>query len=194
MIYASATDHINNHPYMVTVPPYIQKLPTPVLRREIISPIYEAFDDKLPQRSMITIAKMVELYTTKTPFTILEDYDVLLILHQIDAYVSEVCGIVREHHDVQIYVQKILRFRDRIYKLFLRVLNHHPQWKSVYNHKKNIFDTISELYKSLGLSVDTSLSLIEELSISPAVREYPDRFATQLNRNIPSDGRVGYSV
>ncbi|CAM6031536.1 unnamed protein product, partial [Sphagnum compactum] len=54
------------------------------------APIYEAFDPNLPQRSMITIAKMIEYYISRVSFTILNDYDILLILHQIDAYVAEV--------------------------------------------------------------------------------------------------------
>jgi hypothetical protein len=195
MIYATATDHINKHPYKLLVPPHVLAIHREALIGDLFAPLYESYDHKQPQRAMMPIARMVEFVISKTVFTIVDDYEVLEILHQIDAYVEEVLPLMRGDKAVASYVEKILRLRVRIYQLFRRVMSLHPDWKKVYSHGQNIFGVITQLYQLLGLSVDAPQNLFEELSICPAVRSHPEFFTTgAIPNNKPTGTRVAYDV
>ena len=198
-IYPSATDHVNKNPYTVYVPPHVFNIHRQVLERELFAPPYEAFDAKQPQKARVTIAEMVSYVISNTTFTIADDYDVLVILHQIDAYVEEVFPL-RGNKSVSSYIERILKLRSRIYTLFLRVLNKRPQWRSVYDRRQDIFAFILELYRPLGFEVDVPQGAIEELALCPTVRANPDYFigllrpVAQQQASGPSDIRPTYSV
>ena len=163
IVYQSATDHINKHTYAVTVPPYVSGVHKQVLNGELFTPVYEAFDPFLFQRSRISISNMVSFNISKTPFTIIDDHDVLEILHQIDAYVEEVYEL-RHNKEISIYIEKILKLRPHIYKHFRRILNKHPQWYQAYDQGEGLFGTLQKLYKPLGIEVDLPKPLLEELA------------------------------
>ena len=195
MIYISATDHINKHPYQVTVPPYIFSIHKPILSGDLFAPMYESFDSNMAQRAMITISKMVELNISSTSFTIIDDYDVLLILHQIDAYVGEVYPLMSDKA-VAAYLERILKLRVRIYTIFRRVLNRRPQWKLAYSHGDNIFGIIAKLYRSIGISMDAPLAPFEELAMCPTVRANLEQFERRLmpTTSAPSSTGIEYRV
>ena len=197
-LYPSATEHINRRPYVVLVPPHVLGIHKAVLEQDLFATPYEAHDEKQPQKAMVTIADMVAYVISSTTFTIVDDYDVLVILHQIDAYIEEVFPL-RANKTVSTYIERILRLRARIYTLFCRVLNRHPQWKSVYGTRQDIFGFILELYRPLGLVVDVPQNAIEELAICPTIREHPDYFIgllrpTSQQTPSPSDKRPTYLV
>jgi len=195
MIYATATDHINKHPYKLLIPPHVLSIHREALAGDLFAPFYESNDHRQFQRAMMPIARMVEFNISKTTFTIVDDYEVLEILHQIDAYVQEVLPLMRVDKSVVSYVEKILRLRARIYQLFRRVLNLHPDWKKVYSHGQNIFGVIVNLYRLLGISVDAPQALLDELSICPTVRSYPEFFSEGIIPSIkPVDKKLMYNV
>jgi hypothetical protein len=171
-LYPSATAHINHHPYTAMIPPYIQIIPRVIETGIFFAPLYEAFDDKVPQRAKLTIAKMVEFVSSKTTFTIIDDYDVLAILHQIDAYVEEVYPL-RADERVKTYLDKILLLRQRIYTVFRRVLNRHPQWKQAYIGEEDIFTIMRQLYRPFGIELGIPATLLEELALCPTIRANP---------------------
>jgi len=219
IVYPTATDHINKHPYVVFLPPHAQDIPEDVGRKwpvrtssiyvvggapyrirtrtaQTPSPFYEQFDEKLDQRSLITISRMVTLLMSNTPFTIADDYDVLVILHQIDAYVAENYAL-RSEPAIMSYFEKILKLRTRIYELFKRVLNRHPQWKTAYTEEHGLFGFIRQLYQPLNITFDMPNTLIEELAICPTVRDHPEIFSKlhpQKTSNVSQDGRLKYDV
>jgi hypothetical protein len=219
MIYLTATEHINQQPYAVLIPPYVldvhdaataQESPTrihttvsqtlvlaqrvKIKTLKMPAPVFEALDQNLRHRAMITINKMVEFSISRTTFTIVEDYDVLVILHQIDAYVEEVYHRL-DDKAFSSYVDRLLALRERIYALFRRTLNYHPQWKTAYSHGDDIFGFLLRLYQPLGIRIDTPQSLLDELVLCPTVRAHPDKFATGVTSPPPpSDGRIAYNV
>jgi hypothetical protein len=195
MIYLSATDHINKHPYCVHAPAYIQSIHKPIIAGDLFAPIYETFDTNQQQRMMIPIAKMVELSISNTIFTIIDDYDVLLILHQIDAYVKEVYQLISDKQ-VSSYVDRILKLRIRIYTLFRRVLNRRPDWKKAYGHGKNLFGMIEQLYQGLGITMNTPSAPLDELAMCPTVRAHSDQFKQILRPAVMSElgDKINYNV
>ena len=196
MLYATATDHINNHPYAVYLPPHVLDIHKQVIGGDLFAPLYEASDTNLKQKSMIPIAKMVELSISETSFTVINDYDILLILHQIDAYVEEVYPL-RSDPRIMPYIERILKLRSKVYLVFRRVLNWHPQWKSAYSHGNDIFGTILNLYKSIGISVGVPQGLLDDLVVCPTVRNHPEQFSPISQLQSPTsglDGKIHYSV
>jgi len=169
------------------IPPHIQNIHRQVERGIFFAPIYEPFDQHTPQRSKITIAKMVEFVVSRTSFTIVEDHDVLSILHQIDAYVEEVY-MLRTDDRVRAYIEKILALRVRIYIVFRRVLNRHPQWKQAYIGKDSIFTIMAALYRPFGVDLGIPSTMLESLLVCPTVRAYPDAFRGLSS--LHSDGRL----
>lgn len=198
IIYASATDHINKHTYPATIPPYTFNIHPSVIKKDLFAPPYEVFDQNLPQKAMITIADMVSFVISNTTFTIINDYDVLAILHQIDSYVEEVYPL-RMTKTVSEYIERILKLRVRIYTLFRRVLNRHPQWKAAYNHGDGIFKILLDLYSPLGMTVDVPNAMLDELSVCPTIRAHPDQFKGILQSPVktssnPSPNMPNYNV
>jgi hypothetical protein len=177
MIYLTATDHINKHPYKVMVPPSVQIIPEVVLTGKLFAPIYQAFDPNMMQHGMYPIAQLVEFCITDTPFIIQDDYDVLKILHQIDAYMVEVFPL-RGNPEVSAFMTRILQCRAKIYVVFRRVLNRRPNWKTLYDHQDNIFGAIAKLYQSSGMTISMPQTMFEELAICPVVRAHPEYFAS----------------
>jgi hypothetical protein len=170
IVYASATDHINLHPYDVMVQPHFISLHKEVEKGTFKHPIYEAFDPNLKQKSRITINKMVELYISKSSFDIFDDKDVLSVLHHIDAYVEEVYPLKATNEEVSRYIDRILELRSRIYFLFCRVLNAHPLWKAVYEQRRGIFSIIAEIYGPMGMATDLPETMLKELRMCPTIR------------------------
>ena len=174
VLYRSATEHINKYPYAVLVPPHFAvKIGNEIESGLIKAPFYQPDDDRAVQRSRITIAHMVELFESKMPFTVIEDSDVLSILHHIDAYVEEIKPIYYQP-EIKTYVGKILKLRDRIYFLFRRVMAIHPQWKTAYQDQQGIFDVLSSLYAAMGYQGTLPDTLLEELRQCPAMRSMTD--------------------
>ena len=173
MIYKTATEHINRHPYKVLIPPHVMGIHAAVLNKQLFTPIYEPFDAHLSQSSMIPIAKMVEFVVSNTTFTIVEDYDVLAILHQIDAYVAEVYPL-KIDKAISDYLQRILKLRQRVYPLFRRVLNRRTAWKEAYSQDTGLLFEMQKLYQLLGLPANGPKPFFEELEICPTLREHPD--------------------
>lgn len=174
-LYPTATDHINKHPYTILVPPHVFDIHKDIQQGNLFAPPYEAFDSNIPQRARATISDMVTYVITNTTFTIVNDYDVLVILHQIDAYVEEVFHL-RDNKTVATYIERILRLRARIYVLFRRVLNRHPQWKTSYMHEQGIFSFLSQLYGSIGVKADLPQTILDRLSVCPTIAANPDQF------------------
>lgn len=219
ILYPTATDHINKHPYGVMLPPHALDVPVetgrrrpPVTALTMISgtlvqrtrhtiattpgPIYEPFDERLSQRARVTIAHMVTLVMSETPFTILDDYDVLTILHQIDAYVAETYPL-RSEPAVTAYFERILKLRSRIYALFRRVLNHRPQWKTAYTEEQGLLGVLRDLYRSFGMSGGLPQTLLDDLEICPTVRDHPEDFSKlrpAAASPVLGDGRLRYNV
>lgn len=187
-IYATATDHINKHPYDVMVQAHFAGIHRLVEQKIFLSPIYEAFDSNALQKSKITIAKMVELFISKSSFNVIEDKDVLYILHQIDCYVEEVYHL-KNDDKVQKYIEQILKLRERIYFLFRRVLNLHPQWKQAYQQQIGVFQIISQLY---GKNHDLPETLLEDLRICPTIKFHEK--SKKLNTPLPPHGQIVYDV
>ena len=200
IIYATATDHVNLHPYSVSVPAHFATvIHRSVEEGNLFAPIYEPFDSRQQQSSMITIAKMVEFVISSTTFTITKDYDVLEILHQIDAYIDEVFPMINDKI-VSTYVDRVLRLRSRIYVLFRRILNRRPQWQSAYGHENTLFEMLAEVYRPLGVSFKSPQTLFEDLVVCPTVKKHPEQFGGILMNRTPTDtqkttdGRPYYHV
>ncbi len=173
IIYATATEHVNRHIYRVLVPGYHQSIHRTVELGIFKTPIYEPFDDREFQHSAMTIANMVECVIGRVSFKIINDQDVLHILHHIDAYVEEVFPL-RGTKEVQIYIEKILNLRTHVYRMFRFVLNRHEDWKVAYTKGVGVFDFIRELYTAIGISVDAPATLISTLAICPTIRRQND--------------------
>lgn len=169
MLYPTATDHINKQTYSVLVPPHVMGIHKLVMEGVLFAPIYEAFDHNQPQTTKATIADMVSYVVSKTTFTIIDDYEVLVILHQIDAYVAEVYPLSTDP-TISSYIEKILRLRSRVYSVFRKVLNRHPQWKTAYSDDGDVFSVITRLYQTIGISADAPQNLLEELVVCPTIR------------------------
>lgn len=165
-VYITATEHINKRPY----PALIQAHLAVNFGPKGHAPFYEPFDSNSMQRSAITIAKMVELFTSKSSFIIVNDMDVIEILHQIDAYIAEVYPLKDRDEAVDKYIERILLLRDRIYFLFRRILNLHPQWKESYQDQVGVFSVMAELYRSIGVNIELPESLMEDLRMCPTIR------------------------
>lgn len=170
ILYASATDHINKHPYDVYVQAHFSGIHPEVERGIFKTPIYEPMDPNAKQRSSITISKMVELFTSKSSFDIAKDQDVVAILHHIDSYVEEIYPMKDRDAAIQPYIDKIINLRGRIYLLFRRVMNLHPEWRKAYSGQVGVFQIIVDLYRPLGLKLDLPETLIEELRYCPTIR------------------------
>lgn len=169
ILYASATDHINKHIYYVTVPGYYQDVHRETETGQLFAPVYEPFDSRAEQRAAITIARMVDLMIGRVPFTILDDKDVVQILHHIDAYVEEVFAL-RGDARITSYITKIIELRGFIYKLFRRVLNLHVEWKKAYSGNQGVFEIIQALYAPFGIPTDIPAGLLDALVICPTLR------------------------
>lgn len=179
-LYITATEHINKHPYEVMIQPHIAISFGPKFNGKHIAPLYEPFDAAALQKSRISIAKMVEYFVSKSSFTIINDRDVIEILHQIDAYVAEVYGEKSVNPEIEKYLEKILKLRDRIYFLFRRVLNLHPQWKTAYHQQIGVFNVMAELYRAIGMQIAVPETLMESLRICPTIREYEKLKADEM--------------
>ena len=192
-IYATATDHVNNHVYDVMVQPHFVGVPRLVEEGLFFAPFYEPYDHILKQKSKITIAKMVELFISNSSFDIIEDRDVLYILHTIDSYVEEVYHL-RTDDTVGKYIEKILKLRARIYTLFRIVLNRHPQWKQAYQKQIGVFEILRTLYSPLGGLPDLPETLLEQLRICPTIREHEASEKAQKKETSPEPRKMIYDV
>ena len=184
--YATATDHLNKCPYDVLVPPHFAVKVTKEVEAGLFhTPFYEPIDAFALQKSKITIAHMIELSATQARFIVIDDKDVLSILHHIDLYIQEVLPL-RDRPEVKKYIEKILPFRQRTYFLFRRIMNKHPQWKEAYSHREGVFDVLAKLYRGLGVSVNLPETLLEELRECPALRD--------LEKSDPQQGTITAST
>lgn len=193
IIYTSATEHINKHGYDVLLQPYAVKIHREVELGIFKTPIYEAMDHTVKQKSKISIAKMVELFISKSSFDIIDDHDVLDVLHHIDAYVEEVYPLKASNPAIEKYLEKILQLRSRMYFLFRRVLNKHPQWKQAYQRQVGIFQVMAELYKPLNVNIDLPETLLDELQICPTIRQNT-KTPSSKNIDLTTPGQVVYDV
>ena len=84
-------------------------------------------------RSMTPIWQMADMLEKNVSFSIVEDYDVLVIFHVCDAYLKENFQLAHYNVEVLEECRRILALRQRMYtRTFLPVLNKHPSWKRVY--------------------------------------------------------------
>ncbi len=168
-IYPTARDHINKQTYDAMVAPSVFPIHPLIQDGTFSTPFYEPFDHRLPQKSKITIATMVEYAISQVEFTIIDDHDVVVILHQMDAYIEET-WVLRGQAAVRSYLNKMLTLRERFYVLFRRVMNRHPQWKQAYIGEQDILSYMREIYQALGFIINTPDTLLAALQICPTVR------------------------
>lgn len=207
--YSSAAAHVNQALYDILYPAYYSPL-------EIGKEYTQGFDDlevgsaiygvkSIPQKPQIfdqiyqplyvdalskgrlTIAHLVDMFHTKTPFTVCYDKDTVAIFHSLDNYLYEVEGAVAEgNQDVIRYVQKVLDFREVFYHKFRRVINVN-QWADRYSQGeeqvKDFFDIIARF--TAGPSAHIVHDPVE------ALRRPPYQLSTPNQSMIPSIQRQG---
>lgn len=172
LIYRSATDFVNEYLYKVLIPPHLLKLPTAIETGYLKTPFYVPEDPSALERSRLTIANMIELFSTNSHFVISEDKDVLSILHNLDCYIEEVLPLKNQIPNIDAYMKKATNFRNRTYELFRRILNRHPQWKESYSQRDGIFDILAKLYSFSNKDINLPDTLLEQLRVSPALQNY----------------------
>ena len=186
-LYSSATEHINKHQYDVLVPGYYTAPPQSAPSAQMvvsrmcgnlmmskstyeetpIPPIFVSDDPHAFYKSKKAIYEMVDMMSSKVPFTITHDHDVLDILHSIDAYIEEAHPSASINQEVASYMGKIIILRKRIYTLFRRVLNRHPDWKEKYREQEGITAIIEQMYNIIGIPVPTLTNTVESLAKAP---------------------------
>ena len=154
-IYATATDHFNYHVYDVEIPLYYNfDIPPEVSDGFFSEPLYFESDIAATGKARLPIEKLVQLRLTNTPFSIINDKDVLYIFHSIDNYLLEVAPFIKSDESIKKYVKSVLLLRTDCYRLFCRCLNKHPLWKEKYLGNSPMVNKISRLYRSLDLKFD----------------------------------------
>jgi len=165
-IYNSFTDHINMALYDLRVPSTTANVPQAVLDGDFLAmpsvldsffcnhdeideadeetgllrTVYEDISETFFTRR--TINNMVQFNKSKILFTIVNDMDVLYILHNIDGYLREIKNLLNET-EVREYVRDLIFLRENIVTLAKRVLNIHKDWKEKYIKNTNAATAIA---------------------------------------------------
>ena len=136
-VYASATEHINKHPYDVLIPLSYGRIPDAVADGTF-HPIHDDNDPKALYRSRLPIANFIDMHHTKVTFQYIKDEDILEIQHMLDAYLEEVSVSAMTNEAVTNYIKKVIPYRAEHNKCFLKCLNRHPDWKRQYKESDKI--------------------------------------------------------
>jgi len=101
---------------------------------------------------------MVEMKSTKVPFEIIYDADVIKIMHSIDSYIEEVHLSALANPAIKTYLGKVSLLRNDIERLFKRALNRHPSWKAAYNKRDGILAMLDKLFGN-------DMAFVDQLSV-----------------------------
>lgn len=167
-LYATAADHINNHPYLVLAnSSYTPVFPQIYLFGEI-EPIYNNPEPAHPVRTMLSINFLIDMFTTGQQFAVVNDMDNIRIFHSIDAYLIEIRELVFVSTEIKNYAEKVLRFRVEVYKNFVRTLNRHPEWKEAYRNGSDDLFTLFDLFAAPDTNSSAKWkNVIERLEAPP---------------------------
>lgn len=134
-IYETPADHLSHRPYAVMCPEYHMRQPHEVVAG-ILDPIFDPFDADAEVRANKTIVALTQMVKMRTPFTILDDMDVLLMLSEIDAYYMQARALPQTE-ELRIFLNDLNALRDRLVGLSKRVLKKHPDWAARWNGLDN---------------------------------------------------------
>ena len=184
-IYASAVDHINNHPYKVLASPYYSPhLPEPFME-EGFDPFYTSATPNHPVFAMMPIKYLIDMHSTRHSFTVVEDIDVVRIFHSLDAYLIEIKDSIPINPGVCKYAEKTLALRSQAYIQFLRALNRNPEWRLAYGQGASQLLKLFELFAVPDFEKRKSqMDPIEQLRAPPVTLVQNNPSATGVSSNI----------
>lgn len=152
-VYATATEYFNKQTFDCLVPQYyIPDIPDIIKSGFLSTPIYDPGELQSMGRTGVSASLMVKFKLTKVPFIIVNDKDVLHVLHIIDNYLEEVGDL--PDPTVQKYIENVLKLRPDIYKLFRSKLEEHPVWKEAYMGQNQMAKAVTSIYEMLGMSTN----------------------------------------
>ena len=169
-VYINPADHLNEYTYRVGVPAYAIRQPNEYYTEEL-APLAKPFDASDRTETRMCIARLLQLFESKTPFIITRDVDVVEIFHRIDAYLEAMQTRVMDGDGQYIsYCRRLVEFRKVFYRrLFLKVLNKHPDWKQAYAGEGGELTNILNIFSSVLNFNDSALNAIAELETPPIV-------------------------
>jgi hypothetical protein len=141
-IYGTATDHLNNHPYLCEIPAYYD----PKLMQDLSQQFSEDNDGddsfRTPifqqeygvSRAMIPISTMIHMLSTKVSFVIVNDIDIVNVLLYTEAYVEEVVPMI-DVDSVRAYIPKVQTFHEEITRTLRRVCAKNPNIGAAFTPK-----------------------------------------------------------
>ena len=210
--FINPAEHIAQYTYQVKVPAYVLAQPEEYRSGEM-TPIFAPAYPDTECKARMSINRLLNLFSSKTPFVVCRDIDQVEILHQIDRYLVSMEDRVRFGEPAATdYVAKMGEFRKTWYrKCFLRALNRNPHWKTCYRGAQGELTEILKLFGSaLGNSkaLDPIAALVDppyplpsplKLSNPESTSPTPDYAQSYINANPePYDGNTyrggGYSV
>ena len=165
--FINPAEHIAQYTYQVKVPAYVLHQPEEYRSGEM-TPIFAPAYPDTECKARMTINRLLNLFSSKTPFVICRDIDQVEILHQIDRYLVSMEDRVRFNDPAVIdYVARLGEFRKVWYrKCFLRALNRNPHWKACYRGEQGELIEILKLFAG-PLGGPKSLDPIEALAEPP---------------------------
>ncbi|CAM6000869.1 unnamed protein product [Sphagnum balticum] len=119
-------------------------------------------DENAQEYAPQPICNMIDMCATRTSFTICQDKDIVEILHYVDAYIAEAKFSAEHREDVRLYLKKVLFFRQKLYPLFNRILNRHPEWREAYTGKSTMAALMTELAAKIGWNLTSTEALEQE--------------------------------
>lgn len=169
LIYFSAQQHFNERKYKINQPAYYatQAAQSKAIYTDGIKPIYEPIVPEAKVYAMVPICDMVDMAISRVPFQILQDRDVVEILHMIDNYLLEVRVPIESGNGVFVrYAHNVIILREQIFKIFRSVMHRHKDWRAKYEMGSSAVRKFFELM-SLNLGPQFSVDPIMNLRHPP---------------------------
>jgi len=193
-IYATATDHLNCHPYALKVPAHYQPhLASEFLDGTFHAPFFDEPDPRALVRNMLPIKYMVSMFQQKVVFAFVEEKDTAEVLFAIDNYLMEVADLRLQDKAVAAYVNDVLQLRRAIYKEFAKVMGRHPEWHKQYDTRPEVMKLLDKLYSGNSNSSHPVAALerppVAELPIMRPLNEKLNDLAAQ--QSLPLGGSSG---
>lgn len=173
LIYASATDHFNLRGFKINRPAYYDPAvqSCKAITSGEVRPIYMPDVPDARVYSLMPCCDLMDMAVSRVPFEIINDRDVLEILHTCDNYLMEIRQQVEAGSYLHVSVAKnVAILRSKIYRLFRTVLNRHPDWKEKYIHGQGsavLRDFLKLATLMLGTSEQETFNPIENLRNPP---------------------------
>lgn len=188
-LYFKVEDYIDRRPYDVAIPDGYRNIP--VHDPDVMKYFGDLFMPNVGHTfltpSKVTIRKMIDLYTSQIEFEIINDIDVLDIMHYLNAYFEKTYD-KREIPEYKVYYAIAMPYYNWIRSRATIVLNKHPDWKKSYAG----IDTpiMEEIWKLLNRNIEN----MDPLNPYDAHRKSLDLrpLSEKLNDLTNSDGS-GYS-